>query len=156
MCKRIFKFELQLISYWQNIKFSRNCPKFHIFTKFVIFQVYLQLVRPTASSVSILWQGHVRNTLFHFWQLWAIKFIGTHFYHNQNKIFNFLFFFFLSFFFCSFFSFLFFFFFAFLQVPLGVCGIFRPLYRGVPVNWFKDLYHLCYCIIILHILRVGK
>ena len=51
MCKRIFKFELQLRSYWQNIKFSRYCPKFPIFTDFAIFQVYLQLLRPTASSL---------------------------------------------------------------------------------------------------------
>ena len=36
MCKRIFKFELQLSSYWQNIKFSRYWPKFHIFTNIVI------------------------------------------------------------------------------------------------------------------------
>ena len=49
MCKRIFKFELQLSSYTQNIKFSRYCPKFHIFTNIVIFQVYLQLFRTTAS-----------------------------------------------------------------------------------------------------------
>ena len=42
MCKRIFKLELQLSSYWQNIKFSRYCPKFHIFTKIVIFQVYVR------------------------------------------------------------------------------------------------------------------
>ena len=73
MCKRIFKFQLQLSSYWLNIKFSRNCPKFHIFTKIVIFQVYLQLFRPTASSLWISWQGHVRNTLFHFCQLWAVN-----------------------------------------------------------------------------------
>ena len=53
MCKRIFKFELQLSSYWQNTKFSRYCPKFHILTKIVIFQVYLQLFRPTASSLYI-------------------------------------------------------------------------------------------------------
>ena len=66
------KFELQLSSYWQNINFSRYCPKCHIFTK-IIFQVYLQLFRPTASSLSILWQGHVRNTLFHFCQLWAVN-----------------------------------------------------------------------------------
>ena len=38
MCKRILKFELQLSSYWQNIKFSRYYPKFHIFTKMVIFK----------------------------------------------------------------------------------------------------------------------
>ena len=50
MCKRIFTFELQLRSYWQNIKFSRYCPKFNILTNIVIFQVYLQLFRSTASS----------------------------------------------------------------------------------------------------------
>ena len=69
MCKRIFKFELQLSSYSQNIKFSRYCPKFHIFTNIVILQVYLQLFRTTASSLWISWQGHVRNTRFHFCQL---------------------------------------------------------------------------------------
>ena len=73
MCKRIFKFELQLSNYWQNTKFSRYCPKFHIFTKIVIFQAYLQLFRPTASSLQVLWPGHVRNTLFHFCQLWAVN-----------------------------------------------------------------------------------
>ena len=41
----ILKFELQLSSSWQNIQFSRYCPKFHIFTKIVIFQVFLQLFR---------------------------------------------------------------------------------------------------------------
>ena len=71
--KDFFKLERQLSSYWQNIKFSRYCPKFHIFTKIVIFQVYLQLFRPTASSLWILWQGHVRNTLFHFCQLPPVK-----------------------------------------------------------------------------------
>ena len=73
VCKRILKFELQFSSYWQNIKFSRYCPKFHIFTNIVIFQVYLQLFRPTSSSLYILWQGHVRNTLFHFCQLPPVK-----------------------------------------------------------------------------------
>ena len=38
-----------------------------------MFKVYLQLFRPTASSLSMLWQGHVRNTLFHFCQLRAVK-----------------------------------------------------------------------------------
>ena len=38
MYKRIFEFELQLSSYWQNIKFSRNWPKFHIFANIVIFK----------------------------------------------------------------------------------------------------------------------
>ena len=44
MCKRIFKFELQLSIYCQNIKFLRHCPKFHFFTQIVIFLVYLQLL----------------------------------------------------------------------------------------------------------------
>ena len=73
MCKRIFKFELQLSSYHQNIKFARHCPKFHIFTKIVIFKVYLHLFRPNASIPLILWQGHIRNTLFHFCKLWAVN-----------------------------------------------------------------------------------
>ena len=73
MCKRIFKFELQISSYSQNIKFSRYCPKFHIFGNIVNFQVYLQLFRTTASTLYILWQGHVRNTLFHFCQLPPVK-----------------------------------------------------------------------------------
>ena len=73
MYKRIFEFELQLSSYWQNIKFSWYWPKFHIFANIVIFQVYLQLFRPTASSLLMVWQWHVRNTLFHFCQLWAVK-----------------------------------------------------------------------------------
>ena len=49
--KEFLNFKLQLSSYWQNIKFSRYCPKFHIFTKIVISHVYLQLFRPTASSL---------------------------------------------------------------------------------------------------------
>ena len=36
--KEFFKFKLWLSSYWQNIKFSRYCPKFHIFTNIVIFK----------------------------------------------------------------------------------------------------------------------
>ena len=31
-----------------NIKFSRNCHKFHILTKIVILKVHLDLFRPTA------------------------------------------------------------------------------------------------------------
>ena len=85
VCKRIFKFELQLSSYWQNIKFSLYCPKFHIFTKIVIFQVFLQLFRPTASFLKKLWQGHVRNTLFHFCQLWAVKFRNLKFCIRSKK-----------------------------------------------------------------------
>ena len=41
--KEIFEFELQLRSYWQNIKLSRYCPEFPIFTNFVIFQVYMAM-----------------------------------------------------------------------------------------------------------------
>ena len=74
MCKRIFKFELQLSSYWQNIKFSQCCPKFHIFTNIVIFQVYLQLFRPTIYFIPInfmagtcqesgIWSGKLFFTL---------------------------------------------------------------------------------------------
>ena len=48
-------------------------------------------------------------------------------------------------------------FFAFLQVPIwGYVESSDPLYRGVPVNWFQNFYHLWYCTIILHTLRVGK
>ena len=43
MCKRILRLELEVSSYWQNIKFSQNWPKFHIFIWIIIFQVYLQL-----------------------------------------------------------------------------------------------------------------
>ena len=35
MCKVIFRFELELNSYWQNINFSWNCLKFHI--QFAVF-----------------------------------------------------------------------------------------------------------------------
>ena len=91
MCKRIVKFELQLSSYSQNIKFSRYCPKFHIFTNIVIFQVYLQLFRPTASSLLISWHGHVRNTLFHFCQLPPVKDQFWCFYYDSNYNILFLF-----------------------------------------------------------------
>ena len=33
MCKKIFRFELQLSSCWQKVNFSRKVPKFHTFTK---------------------------------------------------------------------------------------------------------------------------
>ena len=52
MCKRILIFKLQTkSSYWQIIDFSRNCPKFHIFTKILAWV----------------------NTLFQFCQLWAVN-----------------------------------------------------------------------------------
>ena len=54
------------------------------------------------------------------------------------------------------FFFFFFFFFAFLQVPMGVRGVFRPPVQGGSSKLISNFYHLCYCAIILHILRVGK
>ena len=36
---------------WQNIKFSRNGHKFHIFTKIEILKALLEIDRPTASSL---------------------------------------------------------------------------------------------------------
>ena len=38
MCKRIFKFELQLCSYLHNIKFSRYCPSFTFSQKSFFFK----------------------------------------------------------------------------------------------------------------------
>ena len=66
MCKRICKFERQLSSYWQNIKFSQYCPKFHIFTKIIVFKNICNSLDHVLHSLYILWQGHVRNTLFFF------------------------------------------------------------------------------------------
>ena len=41
MCEKEFAdSNFKLKSYWQNIDFSSNCPKFHIFTKIVIFFKY--------------------------------------------------------------------------------------------------------------------
>ena len=40
--KRIFRFELWLISYWQNINFFTKLPQFDILTKIVIFKVSLE------------------------------------------------------------------------------------------------------------------
>ena len=47
--KEFLHFELQSSSYWQNIKFSWNCPRFHIFSKIIFLKVFLQLFRPTVS-----------------------------------------------------------------------------------------------------------
>ena len=66
MYKRMFKFELQLSSYWQNIKFLRYCPKFHIFTNIVIFKVYLQLFRPTASFLLNFYGRDLSRIFFFF------------------------------------------------------------------------------------------
>ena len=94
--KEFFKFELKLSSYWQNIKFSRYCPKFHIFTNIVIYQVFLQLFRPTASSLQISWQGHVRNTLFHFCQLPPVNTVNIQMIMWYKHVFFFFFFFFFA------------------------------------------------------------
>ena len=73
MCKRIFIFELQLSSYWQNIKFSRYCPKFHIFTNIVIFQVYLQLLDQLLHPYKFYGRDMSGILFFYFCQMWAIK-----------------------------------------------------------------------------------
>ena len=52
--KGFLKFILYSRSYWQNIKFSQNCPKFHKFTK-----VELERDRLTVSTLTIIWQGGV-------------------------------------------------------------------------------------------------
>ena len=57
-------------------------PNFHIFTKIIIFQVYLQLFRPAASSLWILWQGHVRNTLFIFASCEPLTYIVVQLWQN--------------------------------------------------------------------------
>ena len=46
-----------------NFTFSQNCNFSSIFATF----------RPTASSLKILWHGHVRDTLFHFCQWWTVN-----------------------------------------------------------------------------------
>ena len=54
--KEFSKFEQLLTKY-------HNCPKFHIFTNIVIFQVYLQLLRPTTSSLKF-YDGDMSGILF--------------------------------------------------------------------------------------------
>ena len=50
--KMIFWFKLELSSYWQNIKFSQNYPKFHILTKMVFLKSMIgSFYRPIASSL---------------------------------------------------------------------------------------------------------
>ena len=78
MCKRIFEFELQLRSYWQNIKFSRYCPKFPIFTNFVIFQVYLQTFE-TNCFIPINFMEGTGILFFHFCQLPPVKLVYSAF-----------------------------------------------------------------------------
>ena len=42
MCEIIFTFVFNLAVIENNIDFSRNCPKFHLFTKMVIFESILE------------------------------------------------------------------------------------------------------------------
>ena len=44
----------------------------------------------------------------------------------------------------------------FYRSPWGYVEFSDPLYRGIPMNWSQNFYHLWYCTTILHILRVGK
>ena len=73
MCKRIFNFKLQLSRYWQISNFSWYCPKFLIFTKIVIFQVYLQLFIPIVSSYQFYDRDMPGILFFHFCQLWGVN-----------------------------------------------------------------------------------
>ena len=74
MCKRTFRFKLQLSSYWQNINFSRNCPIFYLFTVIVIFQVYLQLLDQAGYFYPLNFMaGTCQEYSLHFCQLWAAK-----------------------------------------------------------------------------------
>ena len=68
MCKETLTFEFQLSSYRQNIKFSRNYSKFHIFTKIVIFEVYLHFFKPTDTASSHGGRD-MSGILFYFCQL---------------------------------------------------------------------------------------
>ena len=90
MCKRIFRFEHSWSIYWQNINFSWNCPKFHIFAKIIIFKynwTFLdQLLLPYKFYGSDMWRipsfifasreplsllswvfNHVTNRVCHIW-----------------------------------------------------------------------------------------
>ena len=46
----------------------------------------MQLFRSTASSLQISWQGHVRNTLFHFCQLPPVNDIGVRLVEHDEKL----------------------------------------------------------------------
>ena len=73
MCKRIFKFELQLGSYWQNIKFSRYCPKFLIFTKILIFKYICNFLDQLLHPYKFCRRDRSGILFFIFCQLWAVK-----------------------------------------------------------------------------------
>ena len=68
MCKGIFR----LCSFWQNIKFSRNYPKFHIFTKIVIFQVGYNCIFYTNCFIPINFMAGTCQK-YSFCQLWAVN-----------------------------------------------------------------------------------
>ena len=74
MCKTIFRYELYLSNYWQNIKFSQNCAKFHMSQKIVfLFKYNWKLI----DQLLLLYQFYGRDMwgmhCFHFCQLWAVK-----------------------------------------------------------------------------------
>ena len=64
----------QLLTKYQFFMKLLQIPHIH---KIVIFKVYLQLFKSTASSLQISLEGHVENTLFHFCQLWAVMISKT-------------------------------------------------------------------------------
>ena len=83
MCKRILKFELQLSNYRQNIKFSQYCPKFHNFTKIVIFKYTCnfldQLLHPykfngrDMSGILFFIFASCEPLIVRFSRIWALK-----------------------------------------------------------------------------------
>ena len=94
VCKRIFKFELQLSSYWQNIKFSRCCPKFHIITKIVIFQFFCnfldQLLHPyefygRGMSVILFWPIPASRLWLKKWKISLLNGYSSWCKHAINK-----------------------------------------------------------------------
>ena len=87
MCKRIFKFELQLGSYWQNIKFSRYCPKFHIFTKIVIFKYICSFLDQLLHPYKFYGRDMLGILFFSFCQLWAVNLAEYFFIHEHNRSF---------------------------------------------------------------------
>ena len=76
MCKRIFRFELQLSCYWQNIKFSRNCSKSTILQISYLFKSIFATFLITCFN-PIHFMDMMRDMsgilFFHFCQLWAVK-----------------------------------------------------------------------------------
>ena len=53
--------------FYRKYQLSTKFASFQLLTNIVIFKAWLERDRPTASTQWILWQGHVKNQLFHFW-----------------------------------------------------------------------------------------